>query len=645
MANKLNDYEVLNIMGTGQNGTCFKVKNRSSGENYVWKAIDYGMLTEDKKQLIVTEINLLRDLNHPNIVKYFDHIINKETKTLYIIMECCEGGDLQKLIQKCKETKSHFSEGFIWRVLYQLSKALQGCHSHKSKKITVLHRDIKPANVFLDTNGNIKLGDFGLARVLNENEQFAETVVGTPYYMSPEIIKGSKYNRKSDIWSLGCLTYELCALTPPFTARRFEQLSKNISDGKFSRIPEMYSSDLQKIISFMLSVDHGYRPTIEIILHHPTVVSNLEQSSSTNNHLISDDLVFNPHPDLTSTIQQKEDLFPIESTPALRNEIFGSVKRRIFGNNSDSELYENFFREEFKIIKAASETIFSRKDDPNEITQEIFHHALRQRLEAIRLRETNLKKLEEELKQKDEQLKDKEEKLNRREINVKKIERNIKEKMNRADVYLKQSRKLPVTNNNNNNNFKRPTNYDDSNLTLVPNDSVVIPTVAKFNPLLVKRPKNFERKVSFKSPMKIKNYNIENIPPQKELEIAVQSTLGTNTLKSEKSQKRKSIFSIFQSTTKTTNENLNLQNRKTVSEPEIQLKDRNFNSTNTVLSDSAVPSKWNQENKKAAFDMLALMNAAHGNNFEETLQDFVINDEKLVRHDRKRKSMILIKRN
>lgn len=634
MANKLNDYEVLNIMGTGQNGTCFKVKNRLSGENYVWKAIDYGLLTEDKKQLIVTEINLLRDLNHPNIVKYFDHIINKETKTLYIIMECCEGGDLQKLIQKCKETKSHFAEGFIWRVLYQISKALQGCHSHKSKKITVLHRDIKPANVFLDLNGNIKLGDFGLARVLNENEQFAETVVGTPYYMSPEIIKGSKYNRKSDIWSLGCLIYELCALTPPFTARRFEQLSKNISDGKFSRIPEMYSSDLQKIISFMLSVDHGYRPTIEIILHHPTVVSNLEQSSSTNNHLIPDgiDLVFNPHPDLTSTIQLKEDLFPIESTPALRNEIFGSVKRRIFGNNSD----ENFFCEELKIIKAASDTIFNRKDDPNEITQEIFHHALKQRLEAIRLRETNLKKWEEELKEK-------EEKLNRRELNVKKIERNIKEKMNRADVYLKQSRKAPVTNNNK--NLKKSINYDDSNLTLVPNDSVIIPTVAKFNPLLVKRPKNFDRKVSFKSPMKIKNYNIENIPPRKDLETAVQ-----NTLKSEKSQKRKSIFSIFQSTTKTTtNENelnLNSQNRKTVSEPS-EIKDKNFNSTKSVLSDSGVPSKWSLENKKAAFDMLALMNAAHQNenNFEETLQDFVINDEKLVRHDRRRKSMILIKRN
>lgn len=639
MASKLLDYEVLNIMGTGQNGTCFKVKNRSSGENYVWKAIDYGLLTEDKKQLIVTEINLLRDLNHPNIVKYFDHIINKETKTLYIIMECCEGGDLQKLIQKCKETKSHFSEGFIWRVLYQTSKALQGCHSHKSKKITVLHRDIKPANVFLDMGGNIKLGDFGLARVLNENEHFCETVVGTPYYMSPEIIKGSKYNRKSDIWSLGCLIYELCALAPPFTARRFEQLSKNISDGKFSRIPEMYSTDLQKIISFMLSVDHGYRPTIEIILHHPTVVSNLEQSSATNNHLISDDMnlmVFNPHPDLTSTIQQKEDLFPIESTPALRNDIFGSVKRRIFGNNSDSELmYENYFREELQIIKAASETIFNKKDDPNEITQEIFHHALKQRLEAIRHRETQLKKWEEELKEK-------EEKLNRRELNVKKIERNIKEKMNRADVYLKQSRK-PL-NNNNNNNFKKPINYDDSNLTLVPNDSIIIPTVAKFDPLLVKRPKNFDRKVSFKSPMKIKNYNIENIPPvytKREVEVAVQSTLGKNSLKSEKSQKRKSIFSLmFQSNVKTTiNENLNSQNRKTVSSQDHI----------SVSSDSAVPSKWNMENKKAAFDMLALMNqnAAHENeqNFEETLQDFVINDNKMLRHDRRRKSMILLKRN
>ena len=80
----------------------------------------------------------------------------------------------------------------------------------------ILHRDLKPGNIFLDGNSDVKLGDFGLARVMNQESQFAFTHVGTPYYMSPEQIHDQKYNEKSDIWSLGCIIYELCALHPPF---------------------------------------------------------------------------------------------------------------------------------------------------------------------------------------------------------------------------------------------------------------------------------------------------------------------------------------------------------------------------------------------------------------------------------------------
>lgn len=190
MPSKLHDYDVISVIGSGSCGTCFKVKNRETGEIFVWKSIDYNRVhNEGQAETIVTEINLLRDLRHPNIVRYYDHIIHEETKTLYIIMECCEGGDLRKLIEKCRAEELHFEETFIWKVLYQMSKALQGCHS-RNAKISVLHRDIKPANVFLDESGNVKLGDFGLARVLYGRNSFAETMVGTPYYMSPELIKG-----------------------------------------------------------------------------------------------------------------------------------------------------------------------------------------------------------------------------------------------------------------------------------------------------------------------------------------------------------------------------------------------------------------------------------------------------------------------
>lgn len=134
-------------------------------------------------------------------------------------------------------------EQFIIRVMAQLMLALKECHRRSDGRATVLHRDLKPANIFLNIKQNVKLGDFGLARILNHDTSFAKTFVGTPYYMSPvsvemtpiavsvlasnlvicktvrlfsvafkEQINRLSYNEKSDIWSLGCLLYELCAL-------------------------------------------------------------------------------------------------------------------------------------------------------------------------------------------------------------------------------------------------------------------------------------------------------------------------------------------------------------------------------------------------------------------------------------------------
>lgn len=97
----------------------------------------------------------------------------------------------------------------------------------------------------MDENKDVKLGDFGLARVLNHDTSFAKTFVGTPYYMSPEQMSKSFYNEKSDIWSLGCLMYEMCALVPPFTALNQKNLAEKIKLGQFKRIPSKYSDCLQ----------------------------------------------------------------------------------------------------------------------------------------------------------------------------------------------------------------------------------------------------------------------------------------------------------------------------------------------------------------------------------------------------------------
>lgn len=268
MPSRVEEYEVLYTIGSGSYGKCQKIRRKADGKVLVWKELDYGTMSESEKQMLVSEVNLLRELKHPNIVRYYDRIIDRTNTTLYIVMEYCEGGDLASLISKCTKERQYLEEDFILRVFAQLALALTDCHKRSDGGHTVLHRDLKPANIFLDAKKNVKLGDFGLARILHHDTSFAKTFVGTPYYMSPEQMNRMSYNEKSDIWSLGCLLYELCALSPPFTAFNQKDLAEKIRIGKFRRIPYRYSEELNLILTKMLNLKDYLRPSVEDILQH-----------------------------------------------------------------------------------------------------------------------------------------------------------------------------------------------------------------------------------------------------------------------------------------------------------------------------------------------------------------------------------------
>ncbi|KAG8504422.1 Serine/threonine-protein kinase Nek2 [Galemys pyrenaicus] len=282
MPARAEDYEVLHTIGAGSYGRCQKVRRRSDGKVLVWKELDYGSMTEAEKQMLVSEVNLLRELKHPNIVRYYDRIIDRTNTTLYIVMEYCEGGDLASVIAKRTKERQYLEEEFVLRVMTQLTLALRECHRRSDSGHTVLHRDLKPANVFLDAKQNVKLGDFGLARILNHDTSFAKTFVGTPYYMSPEQMSRMSYNEKSDIWSLGCLLYELCALMPPFTAFNQKELAGKIREGKFRRIPYRYSDELNGIITRMLSLKDYHRPSVEEILESPLLADLVAEEQRRN---------------------------------------------------------------------------------------------------------------------------------------------------------------------------------------------------------------------------------------------------------------------------------------------------------------------------------------------------------------------------
>ncbi len=135
---------------------------------------------------------------------------------------------------------------------------------HESK---VLHRDLKSQNIFLTKDNVAKLGDFGIARVFSTTKQEARTMAGTPINLSPEIINGKEYSYQSDIWSLGIVLYELCALKPPFTANGFAALAMKIIKGQFTPIPPHYSKEIHNLVNLVLRVNPSKRPSAAEILN------------------------------------------------------------------------------------------------------------------------------------------------------------------------------------------------------------------------------------------------------------------------------------------------------------------------------------------------------------------------------------------
>ena len=227
----MDNYTFLDRLGHGSFGKVWKAKRNSDGKILAIKEINYSTLGIKERKMFVNEVNILRKLHNPYIVKYYDHYINRSEKKIYLITELCENGDLQSFIRETRSNMSSINEDQIWLTFSELALALKDCHYGPSK---ILHRDIKPGNVFIDADGHVKLGDFGLAKCLNSTVDFATTCIGTPFYMSPEMNNG-KYDEKSDIWALGCVIYEMAALRAPFQGFGMEDLKKHICKGNLKR--------------------------------------------------------------------------------------------------------------------------------------------------------------------------------------------------------------------------------------------------------------------------------------------------------------------------------------------------------------------------------------------------------------------------
>jgi len=260
---KLEEYEPLGTIGHGSFGKIVRIRRRGDMKRlFVWKELDYRSMSGFEKDQIVSEVNILRKLSRrrpPCIVRFFDRFVDENIGKVYIVMEHCENGDLAGLIESHRRSGIPILESFIWKVMAQLVSAINECHRQCSDegKNPILHRDLKPANILLDKYMNAKLCDFGLAiemtskdcakgglkdtekrELIFKNHQsptkvtniaLGDVACGTPLYMAPERIRNCRYDERSDIWSLGCVIFELASLRHPFDSENEQELIMKIN--------------------------------------------------------------------------------------------------------------------------------------------------------------------------------------------------------------------------------------------------------------------------------------------------------------------------------------------------------------------------------------------------------------------------------
>lgn len=220
---RVSHYLLKNCLGEGSYGKVFYSEDLQTNEFRAIKVIPNSTLLENRQKIALErEIEIMKGLNHKNIVKLYDHVMSSQYN--YLILEYCSGGDLGK---KIKEGGIGLPQTVNY--LRQIISALKVL-----KEKDIVHRDLKPANILLTSDNTIKLADFGLARTIKP-ESMAKSCVGTPLYMSPEVIQNrsgdtTRYEHGADIWSVGCIVYELLTGKRPFVASDFDNIMPRIEE-------------------------------------------------------------------------------------------------------------------------------------------------------------------------------------------------------------------------------------------------------------------------------------------------------------------------------------------------------------------------------------------------------------------------------
>ena len=265
----MDGFEMLKKLGDGSYSVVYKVRRKADNNIYALKKVNLQKLKDKEKQNALNEVRILASIKSPFVISYKEAFIEESDKSLCIVTEYADRGDLYQKIVQFKRTGCLIEETDVWRIFIQMTRGLKALHD-----LQILHRDLKSANIFLFSDGSAKIGDCNVSKVVYKGLGYTQT--GTPYYASPEVWNDDPYDNKSDIWSLGCVTYEMLTLHPPFRAESMDGLYQKVIKGQYGKINSRYSNDISEIIKFLLKVNPIDRPNCAQILKHPLVVKRID---------------------------------------------------------------------------------------------------------------------------------------------------------------------------------------------------------------------------------------------------------------------------------------------------------------------------------------------------------------------------------
>lgn len=250
-------YKKIKRVGQGASGSVYVASSLATNTKVAIKQMD--LASQPRKDLIVTEILVMKESQHPNIVNYLDSFLVRNSD-LWVIMEYMEGGALTDVIDNNTMTEQQ-----IATVCRETTAGLHHLHSQN-----ILHRDIKSDNILLNAHGQVKISDFGFCAKLTDQRNKRATMVGTPYWMAPEVVKQKEYGAKVDIWSLGIMAIEMIENEPPYLDEEpLKALYLIATNGTPTlKNPERLSRELKSFLAVCLCVDVRSRATAEELIQH-----------------------------------------------------------------------------------------------------------------------------------------------------------------------------------------------------------------------------------------------------------------------------------------------------------------------------------------------------------------------------------------